>query len=295
MKVLMTGAGGRVGGAVVKAMAEAGYAVRATDRVYSPDLPADEFIVANLLDRERAYALVEGCEAIVHFGNYSNQSQGDPQTVFNENVTMNMNVLHAAAEQGAKKFIFASSVQCISGTRRVSEVGEKPSCMPYLPADGGLAPCPGNAYALSKEAGESQLDFFSRAFGIATVGLRFPHIVTEKYRDYYRKRHYRSIEDLRPTYHADELFSFIFDYDVAGIVVALLRTQWQGRRIFFPASRHTSFGWSPQELIAHFYSDVKLRKPLEQIDALIDPSEITAFCGWSPSEEELVESEVAAR
>ncbi len=293
MKVLITGACGRVGLPLVRAVVEAGHDVRATDRRIDRDLPV-KVTVANLLDREGVYELVEGCDTIVHFGNYSNQGQGDAQTVFNENVAMNMNVFQAGLEHGARKVIFASSIQCISGGRRVGEIGTKPSALPYLPADGGYPPRPANGYALSKQVGEAQLDYLSREAGIATVALRFPHIVGEKYKPYYKARRVKSITEMHDRYSADELFSYILDSDVGSIVAALVDTQWEGSRVFFPASPHVSYGWSPQEVIDYCYRDVELRKPREQIEALIDTTEITEFCGWRPSDEALVEREPVA-
>ena len=136
MKVLLTGAAGRIGFAVAQHLSGAGFDVRAADKVYRGDLPAPLEVV-DLLDREVCYRLLEGVEAVVHLANHPGPRRDDPQKLYNENVSMNMNVFEAAAQMGVGKIVFASSIQAMTLQRRERD-GESlpPSKLAYLPLDG---------------------------------------------------------------------------------------------------------------------------------------------------------------
>jgi nucleoside-diphosphate-sugar epimerase len=98
-KVLVTGASGKIGSAVVRALHAEGFEVRATDRHRFRDLPV-RIEVADLRDPIACYELADGMEAVVHLGNHPNLFAADPQTVYAENLRMNVNVFQAAGESG---------------------------------------------------------------------------------------------------------------------------------------------------------------------------------------------------
>ncbi len=123
MRITLTGAAGKLGSHVCRQLVDAGHTVRATDRFYRRDLPV-RLEMADLLRPEDAYELLEGVEALVHLANHPHFHGNDSQLVFNENVTMNMNIFQAARDVGVQKIVFSSSVQVMSGQRP-----------PYLPFD----------------------------------------------------------------------------------------------------------------------------------------------------------------
>jgi len=223
---------------VCRSLAEAGHTVRATDKQFRADLPV-RVEIADLLDGPACYRLLEGVEAVVHLRNHSAFRGRDAQRVFNENMAMNMNIFQAAAEVGAKKIIFASSVQVISGKHGGHE--SQADGLPYLPLDGDVPPDPGNPYALSKQLGELMLAYFARHAGIVGVAIRLPWLVE-----------------------------------------AVLRAPLTGFRVYFPASRENRLGQSSAEVIRKHFADTPLRRPLEQIDSLVDLSDIERETGWLP-------------
>src|SRR4051812_6943064 len=158
MKVLVTGAVGRLGRACCPILQSAGMEVRATDRRSDPTL-SYHVEVASLLDRERCYQLVDGVDAVVHLGNWASAGMADAQTVFNENCAMNMNVFQAAMERGVRRIVFASTIQVILGQRPFGGLSApvQPSDYPYLPLDGNTPPNICNPYAASKAASEQQM------------------------------------------------------------------------------------------------------------------------------------------
>jgi nucleoside-diphosphate-sugar epimerase len=274
MNVLPTGAAGHLGYYACRTLTEAGHTVRATDKEFRADLPV-RVEIADLLDRPACYRLMEGVEAVVHLGNHSTFRGRDAQRVFNENMAMNMNIFQAAAEAGVKKIIFASSVQVISGNHEE----HKPRAadgLPYLPLDGDVPPDPGNPYALSKQLGEIMLAYFTRQAGIVCVAIRLPWLVDDDHLGRIKSNPRRN-----PGARG-EGFTFLHFQDAATLVDAVLRAPLIGFRIYFPASRDNRLCRSPAEVIREHFADTPLRRPLEQIDSLVDISGIERETGWLP-------------
>lgn len=284
MRVLVTGGAGRLGSSVCSALADGGFDALAVDRTYNCDLPVP-LEVADLLDPVGVYRLLEGCDAVVHLANHPHARVGlPPQRLYAENVTMDANVFQAAAEVGVRRLVFASSVQVFAGTRTQEEDGEsEPSCLPYLPLDGELPPCPGNSYALSKEAGEAQMRYYARLDEeMSCTAIRFPLIMTERYRQWYR-RHGRAFRR-RAFGNLDEGFAYLTDADAASLVLAVLQRQGPGYHQLFPAAPDTYVDMPIPEIIERYYPQVPPRVPADEMESLVDISAIRASLGWEPRE-----------
>jgi nucleoside-diphosphate-sugar epimerase len=210
----------------------------------------------------------------VHLGNHPGIGKRSPQRTYAENVAMNANVFEAALERGVKTFVFASSVQAI-GSGRNRGVHDIPSGLPYLPMDGRARSRPGNAYALSKEAGERMLEYYARRHGRACVAVRFPLMVDRtKWTDTPLFADYPKL---------DETFAYLDVRDGASLVVAILAAPLSGYRAYFPASRGNLLDRSTPDLIREFYANVPLKRPIDQIESLVDTSDIERETGWTPT------------
>src|SRR5688572_23463915 len=95
MKVLVTGARGKVGRATV-ALMEAGHDVRATDLappVFERPEPGEPaYVQADLSDAGDAFAVVRGAEAVVHAAAIPEPTQNPPHVVFHNNLMSVFNV-----------------------------------------------------------------------------------------------------------------------------------------------------------------------------------------------------------
>jgi nucleoside-diphosphate-sugar epimerase len=215
---------------------------------------------------------------VVHLGNHIDFDPRDPQMIFGENMRMNVNVLQAAVDQGARKLLFASSIQVIASVPRLPD-GHPIDQPAYLPLDGDSPAFATNPYALSKQAGEVMLEYYTRVYGVDTIAVRWPWMqVTED-----RLRHVVGWEKTMPQLPV-LAFSYLSFDDAAELVGAIVRATMPGNRIYLPASQHNMLQRPAAEVIREYFPTVPLRKPIDQIESLIDISRITRETGWSPRE-----------
>ncbi len=280
MKVLVTGAAGRLGSEVCRTLTEAGLGVVGADCIHTAELPV-EVRVVDLLDFPSVYPLLAQCRAVVHLANHLRMRSRRPlQLLYAENVAMNMNVFQAAAEAGVEQIIYSSSVQVFAGTREGPEGIEQPSSLPYLPLDGQVPARPGNAYALSKQAGEEQLRYFARIEpNLTCTAVRFPSLPAEKRR--------RADPDHPGT--LDTGFSYLHVEDAARLILALLRKPEPGYRQLLPAAPDNRLGMPAPDVIRRFYPDVPLKVPAGEMESLVDIAAIREQFDWQPRHTEVFE------
>jgi dihydroflavonol-4-reductase len=112
--VLVTGASGFVGAAVVRALLRRGAAVRAllrpsSDRRNVEGLPI-ELRLGGLDDARSLSAAVEGCRAVYHVAADYRLWVPDPAAMFRANVDGTRNLMRAAMAAGARRVVYTSSV-----------------------------------------------------------------------------------------------------------------------------------------------------------------------------------------
>lgn len=276
LKVTITGAAGRIGSVVTRALVDAGHDVVATDVRSRDDLPVP-VRVADLLDEAALPPLVAGADAVVHLGNHPGIGRGgrSPQRTYAENGAMNANVFEAALAAGVRTFLFASSVQAIGGARERGGGDDPGSQLPYLPIDGRAPARPGNLYALSKAAGEQMLEYYARCHGRTCVAVRFPLTINRA------KWASTPIDASYPK--LDEAFAYLDVRDAASLIVATLAAPLDGYRAYFPAARGNVLARPAADVIRAYYPNVPLRRPIEQIDCLVDTADIERDTGWVPT------------
>jgi UDP-glucose 4-epimerase len=104
---------------------------------------------------------MRGCDYVIHFATVSiNKSVADPDESIDINFVGNHNVFAAAAEEGVKRLVYASSAS-VYGDPETLPMAEDSKTHPLTP------------YCISKLAGEQLLEFYERQKGLSWVALRF--------------------------------------------------------------------------------------------------------------------------
>lgn len=278
---MITGAGGNVGSAIAHGLHKAGFDLKLTDRNRKRELPVP-VMVANLLNRDLMYQVVEGCDAVVHLGNHPTFGHtSDAQTVYGENCTMNMNVMQAALEFKVKKFVFISTIQVINGDRSVQPEEDKtpPSMLKYLPIDSDTPANPRNPYSQSKRAGELLLEHYLAPAGMQCVSIRLPWCASGHGWNWVKGSYGENVYRFSLV---DEGFSYLHAQDLTSLVEAVLRTDLPGYRSYLPAAETPSVNIPVAKLIERFFKGVEVRRPVSEMTSLSDNSKITRETGWKP-------------
>ena len=176
--VLLTGASGHVGTAILDELAD-DYEWRCIDRdpPTDPDAFPGEFVVADVTDEDAIRDAVEGCGAVVHLA-------GDPRktapwdSVLANNIDGTQNVLSAAVDAGVERVVFASS----NHTVKHYETERKPDLYRThddFRLDGSELPRPGNLYGVSKASGELLGRYYHDEHDLSFVAVRIGNLTRD--------------------------------------------------------------------------------------------------------------------
>jgi UDP-glucose 4-epimerase len=171
MKVLVTGAAGRMGAHLTRLLTSKGHAVRAYVLPGDPNNqsiegPGVEIVPGRLEDAAAVGDAVAGVDAIVALGGALTSRLASDQQFFDVNLGGTFNLLQAARHRapGISRFIYASSDAVYWAPAAVSP--------PFLPIDETMARQPGTIYGATKYGAEEMSLTFWRAYGIPSVIIR---------------------------------------------------------------------------------------------------------------------------
>jgi UDP-glucose 4-epimerase len=152
MDVLVTGAAGKVGRAVVPALRSAGHRVVATDLA---NAAAAADVHADLVDAGQAGVLIgeAGFDAVVHAAAIPSPGQHPPHVVLANNTMATFNVVEACVRAGVSRLVNISSVGVLG-----LHYAERRILPDYLPIDEEHRLRPQDPYGLSKLFGEQLCD-----------------------------------------------------------------------------------------------------------------------------------------
>ncbi|PSQ65727.1 MAG: NAD(P)-dependent oxidoreductase [Halobacteriales archaeon SW_9_67_24] len=175
--VLLTGASGRVGEAILNRLGEA-YDWRLIDREPPTGEPDHEYIVADVTDEEAVRNAMRGVDRVVHLA-------GDPRpeapwdSVLADNIDGTRTVLAAAADAGVEKFVFASSNHAVGAYETDERVPDLYRTGDEFRLDGTELPRPSNLYGVSKATGETLCRYYHDATGMSAVCVRIGNLTAE--------------------------------------------------------------------------------------------------------------------
>ena len=280
MKVLVTGAHGKVVRALVPALRRAGHDVRASDlarpvwdRVLD-ERQAQDYWQADLTDAGACYALVSGCDAVVHTAAIPQPIHNPPHVVFGNNILSTFNVLEAAIAAGVRRLVNFSS-ETVPGFIFAHRAFEPD----YLPVDEEHPIRPQDPYATSKWFGELLMERAPERADISTISIR-PCWVQDL--QSYEPNLGPIVRD--PSVLVENFCSYIDVYDLCEATILALESDLPDHEVFYVASPDTIGGHPLEEIVrrCHGAKSVEIR-PLERPDAsAIDCSKVHRMLGWEP-------------
>ena len=264
MRVLLTGALGKVGRAASTALLAAGHDVTGVD-VARPSFERAEpgaaaYVQADLTSAGDAYAVVRGHDAVVHAAAIPEPTQNPAHTVFSNNLMSTFNVLEAAVRFGVPRLVNISS-ETVPGFF-FPERDVEPQ---YVPVDEQHPIRPQDPYALAKHFGEQLMDAAVRPGHVDARDVVGPML--------------RDSTVLSPS-----LWSYIDAQDLADAIVLAVQTQLPGHEVFYIASPDNVGGRDFAEAVREHYGDRIELRALDRPDASgISSAKAQRLLGWRPT------------
>ena len=178
-RYLVTGGAGFIGSNIVEALLRRGEEVVVLDdfstgrrhnledalRARPGGGPGPRVIEGNITDPDTTRKAARGVTHVLHQAALPSvqRSVEDPLASHAVNVTGTLNLLMAARDAGARRFVYASSSSVYGDT-------------PTLPKVENMTPAPLSPYAVSKLAGEYYCRVFHGLYGLETIALRYFNI-----------------------------------------------------------------------------------------------------------------------
>lgn len=171
MRILLTGGSGSVGKAVIDRMVKRGFSVLVIGRREGMEFEGADYAACDIGDYPRLREVIRGCDAVIHLAAIANPGAGTPEQVFAANAQGTFNVFQAAAEEGIRRIVQASSINATG-----QFYGLKPAPLHYLPIDEAHPVFSTDAYSFSKHIIEEIGEYFWRREGITSAAYRLPWV-----------------------------------------------------------------------------------------------------------------------
>jgi uronate dehydrogenase len=158
-RLLLTGAGGGLGIMLRERIKPWADVIRLSDlKEIAPAGAGEEVVACDLGDRDAVMALLDGVDAVLHFGGVSVEAEFE--SIMNANILGLHHLYEGVHKRGIKRVIYASSSHVV-GYYPTTEV-----------VDASAPPRPDGIYGVSKCFGEALSRYYFDRFGIETVCLR---------------------------------------------------------------------------------------------------------------------------
>lgn len=163
--VVVTGAGGFIGGAVARALVADGVPVVGVDRI-PVDAPGVYAVVGDLRDAStREGAVPSGAAAVLHLAAATSVlgTVSDPFGTFEHNVEVTAALLDLVRRRGVPTFVHASTNAVVGGVDGAT-IDERTPVAPLTP------------YGSTKASAEVLVGGYARCYGLAASNLRFTNV-----------------------------------------------------------------------------------------------------------------------
>ncbi|AEM58341.1 NAD-dependent epimerase [Haloarcula hispanica N601] len=172
--VLLTGAGGAVGAAILEGLEDA-YEWKLMFHSPPAEEPDHEYLVGDVSSEGDVAAAMDGVSAVIHLA-------GDPRpeapwdSVLENNIDGTQKMYEAAVDEGVEKFVFASSNHAVGSFETDERTPEMYRPDDQYRLDGTELPRPGNLYGVSKATGEVLGRYYHDQYGLSVCNIRIGNL-----------------------------------------------------------------------------------------------------------------------
>jgi UDP-glucose 4-epimerase len=279
MRILLTGARGKVGAATVVALLDAGHEVTALDvgaPVYeAPEPGAPAYFQADLSDAGDAFAAVRGHDAVIHAAALPEPTRNPPHHVFRNNLMAVFNVIEAAVRFDVPRVVNVSS-ETVPG----HFFPERDFVPDYAPVDEEHPIRPQDPYAIAKHFGEQLMDAAVRRSDLTGVSIRPSWVQWE---GNYARNLAGALRDPESTPSAS-LWAYIDAYDLADALRLGVETATPGHEVVYIASPDNHANRPLAELVRHHHgSRIELRELAREDASGLSIAKAERLLGYAPS------------
>ena len=274
--VVVTGASGKLGRAVVVELAEHGYDVVTTDRTPPPSGQPGRFTRADLTDLGQVVELLTGVDdrydhvdAVVHLAAIPAPGLFTSGATFTNNVPATFNIFQAAKIAGISKVVWASSETVLGLPFDVPP--------PYVPVDEEYRVLPNSTYSVGKAVEEELAHHFARWNPeLSIMALRFSNVMEPgDYADF------AGWQD-DPAARRWNLWGYIDARDGAQAVRRAVESPLVGFEAFIIANADTVMERPSADLVAAEFPDVEVRGELAGTQTLLGIEKARRLLGYAP-------------
>lgn len=272
MRIAVTGSSGKLGRPTAALLRDEGHDVIGLDQDGTPGFC---FTRVDLADYGQALDAVlgvtarhAGLDALVHLAAIPVNGLVPDAALFQKNMIVTFNVLHAALRAGIRTVVYASSINVLG-----FPFAEPPA---YLPLDEDSPPRANNTYGLAKVAEEAIAAQMVRwEPGLSITALRFTNVTAEGEYQGFAER------NADPAYRRDLVWSYVDARDGGAAISLALAHAAPGFRAYNIAASDTGLSIPSRELASGAFPGVPLRE-IGEFETLMSIGRARAELGYEP-------------